>query len=309
MSKPTRKQKLIIQRTLEHAVAAVSDIPSAALAEFLPLLEEAKKHLVRDLKIWELKHAGADAYTAHKMRSALYQIEGALQEIRELGPAMTTTLTGSSSIAAKAAMDAMEQQLIALDTIFTGAAVPVSIDRAAVLAKGEGLLFKKYPESGAHYAGAIGDEVRKRLALGTLKQQSISEMKDDMFKAIPEVFKGARYRAERLIRSEVMESYNTFHHESLIDAHEEDDDIKMRWDASYDFRRCPICADLDGRIVEVDGQFKASWTTAGGKGKSATYQRPPAHPQCRCVLVPWIEEWPSYDWPDRDPPADQTVEA
>ncbi len=280
MAKTTKRQREIIRRTLENAVVAVRDIPELALREFIPQLEAARNALLTELKAFEKTVDGAKKYTAHVRRSTLYQIEGALEEIRALGPSMAGLLTEGSSVAAIAAMDAMEGQLAALDTIFSGASVPISIDRAAVLAKGDKLLLKRYPSSARRYAGDIERGVKAGLSQGVLKQQSFFEIKQDMFKAMDNVFDGANWKASRLVRSEMMESYNLHHHESLIDAHGEDDDIKMRWDASFDFRRCPICADLDRRIVEVDGKFDASWSTAGGKARSATFQRPPAHPQC-----------------------------
>ena len=76
----------------------------------------------------------------------------------------------------------------------------------------------------------------------------------------------------------------------------------MRWDASFDGRRCPACADLDGRIVEISGEFKARWKTAGGKSRQTTVERPPLHPNCRCVLVPWMDDWPDSDWDTEPPP-------
>jgi len=296
MKKLTKRQEAMIQQTLQNAVVAVRDIPAAALAEFIPMLEEAKKLVLRDLKAFELLEDGAQRYTAQKHRAALVQLDAAMKEIASLGPAMATTLAVHGTKAGIAGLNAMEMQLAAMDTMFTGAMVPISIDRAAVLASGEKTLIKRYPRSAARYAGAIGAEVRRKLAVGVLRQQSIGEMTNSLFKEIPQVFKTAKFNAHRLVRTEVMNSYNHHHLEGLIDAHGEDDEIKMRWDASYDFRRCPECADLDGRIVEVAGNFTASWKTKSGLAKASTHRRPPAHPQCRCVLVPWMDDWPDTDW-------------
>lgn len=297
----TKRQEALVQNTLQNAVVAVRTIPNAALAEFLPMLEEAKKLLIRDLKAFELLEDGAKRYTAHKYRSALVQLDAAMKEIASLGPAMATTLTVYGGQAGLAGLNAMEMQLAAMDTLFTGAMVPISIDRAAVLSKGDKLLLKRYPTSAARYAGNIGAEVRRKLAVGVLRQQSIGEVTNELFKEIPKVFKTAKFNAHRLIRTEVMYSYNSLHHEGLIDAHDEDSDVKMRWDASYDFRRCPACADLDGRVVEVAGTFTANWTTKTGLKKSSTSQHPPLHPLCRCVLVPWMDDFPDVDW-NVDPP-------
>jgi hypothetical protein len=88
-------------------------------------------------------------------------------------------------------------------------------------------------------------------------------------------------------------AYNTFHHESILQAHQEDDQICQRWEASYDGRRCPACAYLDGKVVAVDGEFKAEWMQ-GGKPHVLIREYPPLHPRCRCVLVAWRASWASF---------------
>lgn len=291
----TKRQREIIERTLRHAVSAVRTIPEAALLEFVPQLLQARQILEAELKAWSMKQDGEKRYTAHVRRSALRQIEGTLEEIQRLGPSMASTLATSGGIAGAAAIDAMEGQLIAMDAIFSGAAVPLSIDRAAVLAKGDRLLIRKYPSSAKRYAGDAMKMVKGILSRGVLRQQSIFEATQTMMGDIPKAFDSMKFRAQRLVRTEVMNSYNFHHLESLIDAHEEDSDVRMRWDASFDFRRCPECADLDGKIVDVEyGKFKANWKTVSGKRMSSTNRRPPIHPNCRCVLVPWIDDWGEF---------------
>jgi len=299
----SKRQEEIVQQTLQHAVEAVRSIPNSALASFLPHLKLAQEALIKDLKAWEMKQDGAARYTAHVKRSALAQLEAAMAEIEALAPTMYNTLLSSGMKAGEAGLTAMEKQLSSLNAMFEGSMVPVSFDRAAILSGGEKLLLNKYPSSAARYAGKIRDDVRRHLAVGTLQQKSISEMATKMYEEIPHVFKNAKFNAMRLVRTEVMNSYNEMHLQGLQEAHEEDSDVKMRWDASYDFRRCPECGSLDGKIVEVDKEFTASWSTASGAAKQRTHRRPPAHPQCRCVLVPWIDDWPDTDW-NTEPPED-----
>jgi hypothetical protein len=86
----------------------------------------------------------------------------------------------------------------------------------------------------------------------------------------------------------------------------------MRWDASYDRRRCPICASLDGTLIPTKRgeKFMAKWEGAKGKNFSAKYQQPPAHPNCRCVLTPWREEWEEFARPGTPPKKqERTTEA
>ena len=296
MAEISKRQEEIVKQTLQHAVVAVQTIPNAAMASLLPHIKEAQALLTSELKAWELKQDGDATYTGHTKRSALAQLDAAMEEIESLGPVMQGTLTAAGAQASGAGLSAMQQQLASMNAMFEGSMVPVDFSRAATLAQGNKLLAKKYPTSAARYAGSIRDDIKRHLAVGTLKQQSITQMTNGLYREIPGVFNKAKSNAQRLVRTEVMNSYNEAHYEGLVDAHDEDDEVKMRWDASYDPRRCPECASLDGKIVDVDKDFEASWATRKGGVKSSRHRRPPAHPNCRCVLVPWIDDWPDTDW-------------
>ena len=199
--KPTKRQRKIIEQTLKHAVAAVSVIPDEGIAAILPYLESAKRELEKELKVWMMRQTGASTYTAHSLRSVLHQIEGALTEIRRLHPAMEGVLTDAAAKASIAAMDAMEGQLAILDEVFSGASIPLSIDRAAVLARGEALVLKRFPPSARRYAGVVEKQVRSRLAIGVIKQESIHTTTEGILADLPHVFPGTRYAAERRIRT------------------------------------------------------------------------------------------------------------
>lgn len=56
-----------------------------------------------------------------------------------------------------------------------------------------------------------------------------------------------------------------------------------RWNTAVDDLVCPICAPLDGMVVEMDGN---GFTTEDGEGITA----PPAHVNCRCWLTPVVSE-------------------
>ncbi|MBI1296674.1 phage portal protein [bacterium] len=58
---------------------------------------------------------------------------------------------------------------------------------------------------------------------------------------------------------------------------------RIEWRTSRDERVCPICGPLSGVTTTLDGSFTHPVT-------GRTYAAPPAHPQCRCWIVPVIEE-------------------
>lgn len=53
--------------------------------------------------------------------------------------------------------------------------------------------------------------------------------------------------------------------------------VGQRWSTARDEFVCPVCAPLNGKVVLLDEEFPVE---AGYEGE------PPAHPNCRCVLIP-----------------------
>ena len=62
----------------------------------------------------------------------------------------------------------------------------------------------------------------------------------------------------------------------------------MVWHTVNDERVCPICGELHGKVVGLDGNF---WDALPDNLKlryKRTFQGPPAHPRCRCRLKPRV---------------------
>lgn len=80
-----------------------------------------------------------------------------------------------------------------------------------------------------------------------------------------------RRHAESITRSAVIHSSSQARMEYFT---ANDDLIKsVQWVATLDTRTCEICMGLDGQEFELDGK------------------QPPAHINCRCVLVPVVKSW------------------
>lgn len=73
-----------------------------------------------------------------------------------------------------------------------------------------------------------------------------------------------------------------------------------RWVTAKDERVCPICSALNGKIVDLNGNFSLSPDDARSEddlllkyleksGGELTYMMPPAHVNCRCDLKPFVD--------------------
>jgi len=80
------------------------------------------------------------------------------------------------------------------------------------------------------------------------------------------------YRSEMIARTEVSRAHTLASLQRLEQAKESVPNLKVEWVSEPD--RCEKCAPFDGHIYDID----------------KLPETPPVHPNCRCLLVPFIPE-------------------
>jgi SPP1 gp7 family putative phage head morphogenesis protein len=80
-------------------------------------------------------------------------------------------------------------------------------------------------------------------------------------------------RAETIARTELQFAAN----EGAVDQYQAEGIQQKQWWTSQDEMVCPVCEDLDGDVVDIDDLF------------SDGSDSPPAHPNCRCTVLPVVE--------------------
>ncbi len=144
------------------------------------------------------------------------------------------------------------------------------------------------------FAKVINDEtesmLRGRLSEGIQEGESIADLTD----RVQEVFKGMEsWRAERIARTETIRATNraadmSYKMSGVVS--------KKEWITAQDERLCEFCAAMDGTVVEVGENFldeEDDFEGDDGGEMTVSYEDvngPPLHPNCRCCLVPVIEE-------------------
>lgn len=302
---PTRAQQLeAVQRLVRESVATVDAIAPDAVRSLIPVLRQVRDELRRDLQDW-LGNApdGSERYTAYQNQQALRSIESAIDRVAELRPAMGRALAKGRHETGPLAVSNLDTEIQRLSSIFGGGMPHVpAIDTAAIIAKGDRLMWKRHETSAARYAGAVGEDIRHLFSVGVAKGETIEQMVNRLRKtgnprarsgpidpgaAAGEIadglFRRHRWWGERLVRTEVMHAYNVQHDEAIDYANENrpegEDEFLRRWDSSADPRTCPICMGLDGTVTTIGGAFKGGITS------------PPAHACCRCVTLAWLRRW------------------
>lgn len=79
--------------------------------------------------------------------------------------------------------------------------------------------------------------------------------------------------------------------------------VKIAWLTNIDELTCPYCEEMNGTIISIEEKFAALGSEVVGTDATTfeiTYddvEAPPLHPNCRCTLIPIIEDV-EYDWSD-----------
>ena len=288
-----------VQQVLDVTSREAAELGRIERREIFIVLRQAEGELSDGLREW-LKNApdGGSRFTAQQMRNALANVRVAMQTIRSMDPLMAGALESIRRDSGKLALSHVESQLLEFSQIFEGTLKPVNIRVAAAFARGEKLLIRKHAKSARRYAGEMEKHIRRQLMKGVLKGESFEQMALRLSRLAPnqlvtlstdpadQMARGLmqlpRSSASRIIRTEAIEAYNTFHHAGIEDLAEDDDDIRKRWDSTLDRRGCQTCRKLDGQVRKVDEDFEMN---------GREYKHPTAHPHCRCTVVPWAESW------------------
>jgi SPP1 gp7 family putative phage head morphogenesis protein len=279
----------------------VDKLSGAGLGQMADILSVAERELSADLAQWLSKHKGPERYTTQVHRNALAQVQSALQAISAKKPLLVKLLQGQGSLAASTAVKHLIVEVEKFSALFEGTIRPIPFEAAAVIARGS-TLWPRYETSAARYVGQVGDDIRRQLGIGVVRGETIDgltarlarlggpkglvalqgKLGDPGVRAeyIAEgLFTRYRHWGERLARTEVVNAYNTVAMDGIRQAAQNDSGYIKKWDAAIDARTCDICGVLDDQIASVDGTF------TGG------IRQPPRHPNCRCAIVLWRENW------------------
>lgn len=283
---------------LDQTVHSIRNIDQPALRAMMPVLLKAQAEVQHSLRLWLARDGGATTFTAQRYRNAMIVLNRALKSAQQMAPTTEQALKHSYKAIGPLALRNLQHEWKVFSTIFEGTAQPLALDEAAVIASGKSLLWPQFESSAARYAGSIGERTKLELAVSRAKSETMDELTNRLQRNLPDIFDGERWAAERLARTETMASYATTSAEAIGAAKEDDSELVMRWDSSIDFRRCAACASLDGKTVEPGELFHAEWYSHSKKGgvrfHAMDVDKPPLHPCCRCVSVPWRESWAKY---------------
>lgn len=284
----------------------VAGLSTADMKLLMPVLEDSRVATARSLHKWLMKQEADDTYTIATHRQLLSSLDHSITMMKKrLFPAMHLDLQGEAHVAAQQSLIAMKHAAEAGAVKFMASARPLRFDNALIAGDGTKALHMRHAGSAYRYAGRQGEWIRKQLAVGLVKGESVGATVSRLMRQ-PEVktrrmsdgdkadeiadreFFTSKADASRLVRTENIYAANEVQQDGLLDDNEtaaQDDTGDSeggwlkRWDATFDSRTCGDCAALDGEVRAPEDEFEPG------------VMHPPLHPNCRCTIVPWREGW------------------
>lgn len=129
------------------------------------------------------------------------------------------------------------------------------------------------------------DKINEEIKAGIDAGEGIAEIRN----RIQEVFAGARaVRAEAIARTEVSRSSNF----ATIEGYKQSGVVSGKeWLTAFDERTCDECADMDGKMIELDQNYFDQGDNLGPISFDyEDIEGPPLHVSCRCSTIPVIKD-------------------
>jgi len=128
---------------------------------------------------------------------------------------------------------------------------------------------------------AMNQRISRELANGFQRGENPRKIARSITSSVDEV---GKRRSTTLARTEVIRA----HSEATLNRFERFDvdevTVQAEWSTAADLRVCPICKALEGETFTVQDARSGSFTF-----QEQEYPvRPPAHPNCRCALLPVV---------------------
>jgi SPP1 gp7 family putative phage head morphogenesis protein len=195
-----------------------------------------------------------------------------------------------ADVGAESQLFAVEETLDELKALAPGfrrAAIALPVEEIAVF-RGlvpdvERSLLRRYRLQSANYAietiGAVETELARGLALGRTLQENMD--------AIQPLIQGTEYQAERIVRTEMLEAHTRTSQEAMKEIAKDVPALRQQWYTAGTARVCDLCDGLHGKVREFGKPFGKKRE----RGKFVEIMKPPAHPNCMCVVTPWHAEW------------------
>lgn len=237
------------------------------------------------------KKGGNQTFTAHHYRMVLIQLN---QGIDDMTVQLGDHLKREGRLASTLAPAHMLNEVQVLAHHFTGHTPVLRTGQAAVvqgLIRGvEPTLLRRYQSSARLYGPPVIKKMEQQMAISMASGEGV----DEATTRVADAFGGERWRAERIVRTELSFSYGQTKQAGMAELVRRDiPKLKKRLVATHDDRTGADSLQLDGQTVEVNQPFVWHVKDSHGTptGRIVQYMQPPNRSNDREIVVPWDPAW------------------
>lgn len=269
-------------RALRRSGREAAQLASAAAATAFRAMIKAQQDFITELEDW-LDEQDLDApITLRSYKRLLKQTRG---PVSDLVVALFLALVWHFDNATSVASRLVELDLVLLRKHFKDASVSTLLEHGPSTS----ILERRIEALGRSISLDLMQQIKKGLVLKETPEQILERLAKvsrgkglDSGQAPKDAAEGLfrRYRAWalHLTRTEIMRAYNEGASQAIESA-----GLSRKWDATVDAATCQFCLSLHGQIAAPGEDFEGGVYT------------PPAHPHCRCRVVPWSPGWPAME--------------
>jgi hypothetical protein len=283
--------------TVEHAQDLLA-LERGELRTLAKTYEQARLAILA-----KLSQAKADTFTAQHYRVTLAQLQKAVAEL-------TKQIDAQGQAAQIAALEQGAAQTLeeiayweAARGFQTGAHGRIQSD--ALRRIHQEVLLQRFQVSMETYGSELVGTMQRKLGMHLAMRSRWADMAADIAGDLQgAAIAGAQWKAERIVRTELVHALNAGHQAALEASEPRLPGLARQWDAHLDARTSHVCKGLNGQIRGI----KQPWQWEG-----RDIMHPPALPNCRSRVIPWRKAWaeldPSIRVQDLPQPTREQIEA
>lgn len=253
--------------------------------ELLRILHAAEERLRRRLLDAHARGLGA-RWTAAQLAATRALVADAISAVERNIAALLTRAAGELAVRGMRDVVAI---LRLQEHLFSGVVRPLALEQALrfdhVLAGVRSSRLRQCSASVHRYGVRMISEFERTMQTGIVTNATTAEMIDALVAhgGPGGLFRERRYFAERIVRTELLASYNLGAQAAMVEEVEDFPDLARIILAHHDRRTAPDSIFVHGEVRALNADF------VDGAGRR--YRVPPARPNDREIVIPWRRAW------------------
>lgn len=229
-------------------------------------------------------------FSAHHLRLMLIQVKDGLTEFERV---FARHLSREGAMAAALGQRHLISAAKKLERRFTGHTPVLRVEQAAVL-RGvyDGVmpsLLDRHETSVRRYTRPVVEKIKLEMAQSIVQGEAVDRAVDRVVNT-DGVFAAQRWRAERIVRTEMSFEHNVVKYRTMQTMYREDmPDLQRKLIETFDDRTGDDSKLLHGQIRAMGEPFV--YTPPPGKTGYPPFLMPPGRPNDRAVVIPWRPGW------------------